>query len=263
MAEQTKVVVVTGGAKGIGEGCARVFCGAGWRVAICDMDEKTGAALAAELSAKGPGVCSFESADVRKTDDLRRVIDNAAQKYGRLDCLINNAGWHPPHQPIDEFSIQDFNDQLQLNLVAVFAGCKFALPHLRKTRGSVVNISSLVAVMGQEWASTYCATKGAVSALTRALAIDEARHGVRVNAVLPGNVITHMRTTGVAASRDPEGLHKWIESVQWLGRSATIEEAGKTCFFLASDAASFITGVDLILSGGAELGYGPKVPYDY
>ncbi len=263
MTEQKKVVVVTGGAKGIGEGCTRVFCAAGWRVVICDMDEKTGTALARDLTARGPGECHFELADVRKMDDLRRVIDNAVKKFGQLDSLINNAGWHPAHKPIDDFSIQDFMDLLQLNVVAVFAGCKFALPHLRKTRGSIVNISSLVAVMGQEWASTYCATKGAVSALTRALAIDEARHGVRVNAVLPGNVITHMRTTGVAASKDPEGLHKWIESVQWLGRSATIEEAGKTCFFLASDAASFITGVDLILSGGAELGYGQKVPYDY
>ena len=263
MAESKKVAMITGGAKGIGEGCTRAFCGAGWRVVICDMDEKSGTALAAELSAQGPGECRFEPADVRKVDDLRRVIDNAVKKYGRLDCLINNAGWHPPHQPIDDFAIQDFIDLIQWNLVAVFAGCKFALPHLRKTRGSIVNISSLVAVMGQEWASTYCATKGGVSALTRALAIDEARHGVRVNAVLPGNIITHMRTTGVAASKDPEGLHKWIENTQWLGRSGTIEEAGQVCLFLASDAASFITGVDLILSGGSELGFGPKVPYNF
>ena len=263
MPNSPKVAIVTGGAKGIGEGCARVFCGAGWHVVICDLDNKAGQALAQELSSKGAGQCQFEAADVRKPDDLQRVVDQTIKRYNRLDCLINNAGWHPPPQPIDEFSIEEFKDLLQLNLIAVFAGCKFALPHLRKTRGSIVNISSLVATLGQEFATTYCATKGAVSALTRALAIDEARHGVRVNAVLPGNIMSHMRITGVAASKNPQVLHDWLESVQWVGRSGTIEEAGQTCLFLASEAASFITGVDLILSGGAELGYGPKVPYEY
>lgn len=258
-----KVVVITGGAKGIGEGCARVFSEAGWRTVICDVDAESGKRLASELSAKGPGACHFERADVRNPEELQRVIDKAVELHGQLDCLINNAGWHPSHRPIDGFSIEEFKDLLDLNLIAVFAGCKLALPHLRKTRGSIVNISSLVAVMGQEFATTYCATKGAVSALTRALAIDEARHGVRVNAVLPGNILSHMRITGVAASKDPETLNNWLESVQWLGRSGTIEEAGKTCLFLASDNASFITGVDLILSGGSELGYGPKVPYKY
>ena len=257
-----KVTVITGGAKGIGEGCARVFCAAGGRVLICDVDKQAGERLAAELSAKGSGSCHFEPADVREPKDIERVISKAVERHRRLDCLINNAGWHPAHSPIDNFSIEDFKDLLQLNLVAVFAGCKFALPHLRKTRGTIINISSLVALIGQEFASTYCATKGGVSALTRALAIDEARNGVRVNAVLPGNVMTHMRTTGVAASPNPQALHNWLERVQWIGRSASIEEAGKACLFLASDASSFITGIDLILSGGAELGYGPKVPYD-
>jgi NAD(P)-dependent dehydrogenase (short-subunit alcohol dehydrogenase family) len=258
--ETSKVAIVTGGAKGIGEGCARAFCAAGERVAFCDHDEKSGGALARELNAKGPGECYFEPADVRREEDIRRVVENTVQRFGRLDTLINNAGWHPPTQPIDDFSVQDFLDLLQLNLIAVFVGCKLALPHLRKTRGSIVNISSLVAQLGQEGATTYCATKGAVSAFTKALAIDEAKHGVRVNAVLPGNIYTHMRVTGVAASPDPQGLHEWLERTQHLGRSGTIEEAGQVCLFLASEKASFITGVELILSGGAELGYGPKVP---
>ena len=236
-----KVAIITGGAKGIGEGCARVFCGAGWRVAICDLDVKSGEALATELSAKGPGECQFEPAAVRKLEDVQRVVDKTIERYGRLDCLVNNAGWHPPPRPIDEFSIEEFRELLELNLIAVFAGCKFALPHLRKTRGSIVSVSSLVAIIGQEFATTYCATKGAVSALTKALAIDEARHGVRINAVLPGSIFTHMRVTSVAAAKDPEGLHKFLESLQWIGRSGTIEEAGQTCLFLASDATSFIT----------------------
>jgi len=99
-----------------------------------------------------------------------------------------------------------------------------------------------------------------VSAFTKALAIDEAKHGVRVNAILPGNIFTHMRVTSVDASPRPQGSAQLAGSTQHLGRSGTIEEAGQTALFLASDQSSFITGIDLILSGGAELGYGPKIP---
>jgi len=101
---------------------------------------------------------------------------------------------------------------------------------------------------------------GGVSAFTRALAIDEARHGVRVNAVLPGNVLTPMRVASVAAAPDPQALNDTIESWQWTGRSATIDEIGQVCLFLASDAASFVTGIELNATGGAELGYGIKLP---
>jgi NAD(P)-dependent dehydrogenase (short-subunit alcohol dehydrogenase family) len=259
VANESKVTIITGGAKGIGEGCTRVFCEAGWRVVISDYDEKSAVALVDELNADGPGEVFFELADMRKHEDIKRVVDNTIKRYGQLDALVNNAGWHPPTLPIDDFSVQDFYDLLQLNLIAVFVGCKLALPHLRKTHGAIVNISSLVAQLGQEGATIYCATKGAVSAFTKALAIDEAKNGVRVNAILPGNIFTHMRVTSVNASPDPKGLHDWLESTQHLGRSGTIEEAGQTALFLASDQSSFITGIDLILSGGAELGYGPKV----
>jgi NAD(P)-dependent dehydrogenase (short-subunit alcohol dehydrogenase family) len=259
MASFDKVATVTGGSKGIGEGCARALCAAGGHLVICDVDVETGKQLAGQLTAKGPGECHFEACDVRIPEDLKRVINKTVERYGRLDCLVNNAGWHPPSRPIDDFSNEDLKDLLQLNVVAVFAGCKFALPHLRKTRGSIINISSLVAIIGQEFASTYCATKGAVSSLTKALAIDEARHGVRVNAILPGNIMTPLRVTSVAKAQNPEAIHDWLETTQVLGRSGTIDEAGQACLFLASDSANFITGIELILSGGAELGYGAKV----
>ena len=131
---------------------------------------------------------------------------------------------------------------------------KYALPYLRKTRGSIINLGSLVGQIGQEWATTYAATKGAVSALTKALAVDKARHGVRVNAVLPGCI-------GTPAHRDrPKELQDFVDSWQWTGRVGTIEEVGYACLFLASDGASFITGIDLLVTGGAELAYGVKWP---
>ena len=255
-----KVTLITGGSKGIGEGCARVFVAAGAPVVICARGREAGEALAAELTTKGPGSCHFEPCDVSKPDEIKQAIERTVQLHGCLDCLVNNAGQHPPHKPIDEFSIQDFVDILQLNLVSYFAACKFALPYLRQTRGSIVNLSSLVGNVGQHWATTYCATKGGITAFTKALAIEEAKHGVRVNAVLPGNIITQSRLDLEARLEDSQTFHNYVEGWQWLGRSGTIEEAGNACLFLASDAASFITGVELFLSGGAELDFGPKGP---
>ena len=254
-----KATLITGGSKGIGSGCARVFTRAGARVVICDIDQETGRALAAELNASGPGECHFEPCDVSQPAQLERVIEQTAARFGRLDCLINNAGQHPPHQPIDSFSIEAFKELLQLNLVSVFAACKFALPHLRKTRGSIINLGSIVGAMGQWQATTYCASKSGVHGLTKALAIDEAEHGVRVNAILPGNILTQSRLDLEATMEYGQAFHDFVETWQWTGRSGTIEEAGNLCLFLASDAASFITGAELPLTGGIELGQGPKV----
>jgi NAD(P)-dependent dehydrogenase (short-subunit alcohol dehydrogenase family) len=256
-----KVTLITGGSKGIGAGCARVFVKAGAPVVICARGREAGETLAAELTASGPGECHFQPCDVSRPEDLRRVIDWVVDKFRRLDCLINNAGWHPPHKPINDFSIEEFQDLLQLNLVSIFAACKFALPHLRKTRGSIINMSSLVGTMGQELATTYCATKGGINAFTKALAIDEARNGVRVNAILPGNIVTPNRIDTVAKSKDPEMVDAWVDSWQWTGRSGEAEEVGYACLFLASDGARYITGIELIISGGSELGYGIKAPW--
>ncbi len=254
-----KATLITGGSKGIGSGCARVFTRAGAGVVICDIDEETGRTLAAELTAAGPGACHFEPCDVRQPAEVERVIERTAARFGRLDCLINNAGQHPPHQPIDSFSVEAFEALLKLNLVSIFAACKFALPHLRETRGSIINLGSIVGAMGQWQATTYCASKGGVHGFTKALAIDEARHGVRVNAIMPGNILTQSRLDLEATMEYGQAFHDFVETWQWTGRSGTVEEAGNLCLFLASDAASFITGAEIPLTGGIELGQGPKV----
>jgi len=252
-----KVTIITGGTKGIGEGCVRVFVDAGANVVFCARKQDEGDALAAELNALGKGEATFIKCDVSKTDEIKNLIDSTMEKYGRIDCLINNAGWHPPHKPIDDFSVNEFRDLLDLNLVSIFAACKFALPHLRQTQGNIINISSLVGTMGQLHATTYVATKGAITAFTKALAIDEAENGVRVNSVSPGNVYTPLWQEAIDASSDPDQCRADGEAAQVLGRMGTIEEVGKLCLFIASEA-TFTTGVDHIISGGAELGYGKK-----
>jgi NAD(P)-dependent dehydrogenase (short-subunit alcohol dehydrogenase family) len=252
-----KVVIVTGGTKGIGEGCVRAFVDAGARVVFCARKQDEGEALAAELNTLGKGEAAFIKCDVSKTVEIKHLIDQTAEKFGSIDCLINNAGWHPPHKPIDDFSAEEFRDLLDLNLVSIFAACKFALPHLRKTRGNIINMSSLVGQMGQLHAVTYVATKGAITALTKALAIDEAVHGVRVNSVSPGNIYTPLWQEAIDASADPAKTKADGDAAQLLGRMGTIEEAGTLCLFIAAEA-TFTTGADHIISGGAELGYGRK-----
>src|SRR5215213_4377792 len=254
---ENKIVIVTGGTKGIGEGCVRMFTDAGAKVVFCARKREEGDALANELNSSGKGEAYFVKCDVSKPDELQNLISQTIEKYGRIDCLINNAGWHPPHKSIDDFSIEEFQDLLNINLVSIFAACKFALPYLRKTRGNIINMSSLVGAIGQLHAVTYVATKGAISAFTKALAIDEARFDVRVNSVAPGNIYTPLWQEAIDASENPEQTRAAGDAAQLLGRMGTIEEAGKLCLFIASEA-TFTTGVDHIISGGAELGYGRK-----
>lgn len=252
-----RVVIITGGTKGIGAGCVRAFVGAGAKVVFCSQHTGEGDAMAAALTAQGPGEARFLRCDVAQVDQVNALIDETVAIYGRLDCLINNAGWHPPHKPIDDFTAEEFRALLELNLVSVFAACRRALPHLRKTAGNIINIGSLVGTMGQVGATTYVATKGAVIALTKAIAIDEAAHGVRANSVSPGNIDTPLWQEAIDASDDPARTRADGEAAQLLGRMGTPAEAGALCLFLAAEA-SFTTGVDHLLTGGAELGYGRK-----
>jgi NAD(P)-dependent dehydrogenase (short-subunit alcohol dehydrogenase family) len=256
-----RVAIITGGSRGIGEGCVRVFAAAGAKVVFCAPRPGEGDGLAAEVSARGPGGAAFFACDVTRHEELGALVDFTLARHGRIDCLINNAGWHPPQRPIDDFSVQELRDLLELNVVAVFALSRLVLPHLRRTKGNIINVASLVATIGQHHATTYVATKGAVLSFTKALAIDEARHDVRVNSLSPGNIMTPLWQEAIDAGPDPARCRADGEAAQLLGRMGTPEEAGRLCLFIASEA-TFTTGVDHILSAGAELAYGRKTQKD-
>ena len=256
MRYRDKVAIVTGGTKGIGEGCVHVFVEAGAHVVFCGLEPDLGARVAGHATATGPGTATFIRCDVTRHEEREALVAETLAHHGRLDCLINNAGSHPPHRPIDEFTVDDFRAILELNTISVFALCKAALPRLRQSKGSIVNIASLVATIGQLYATTYVATKGAVLAFTKALAVDEAPH-VRVNSVSPGNVFTPLWQEAIDASPDPAATRLAGEQAQPFGRMGTPREVGLLCLYLAADA-TFTTGVDHIMSGGAELGYGKK-----
>ena len=251
---QDKVVIVTGGSQGIGEGIARAFVREGAQVVIASNDPARGDALAATL---GPR-CRFLAVDVRREADLSTLIDTTVQQHGGLDCLVNNAGTHLAHRPIDAITPDEFRALLDLNLVSTFMACRLALPHLRRRAGTIINMASLVGTLGQAEAVDYVASKGAIVAFSKALAIDEARHGVRVNSVSPGNIDTPLWQSFADASADPDQTRRDGAASQWLGRLGTIEEVGRLCVYLAAEA-TFTTGVDHVISGGAEVGYGRKI----
>ncbi|XP_022094118.1 17-beta-hydroxysteroid dehydrogenase 14-like [Acanthaster planci] len=254
---QDKVALVTGGSKGIGEGVVREFVKAGAKVAFCARGVEIGKALEVELNNAGPGECFFIQCDVQKEDEIKRTVEQTVERYKRLDCLVNNAGWHPPEEKIDDITVDHFKWLVNFNLVNYFTFSKYALPHLRKTKGNIINMSSLVAKIGQTHAVSYVTTKGGIDAMTRAMAVDEAQYEVRVNSVSPGNIWTPLWDGLSKASANTEAMIKGGAEAQLIGRFGTLEESGKMCLFIAAEA-TFCTGNDFLLSAGAELNYGCK-----
>ncbi|XP_070837368.1 17-beta-hydroxysteroid dehydrogenase 14 isoform X2 [Chaetodon trifascialis] len=163
----------------------------------------------------------------------------------------------PPHKPIDDTTADEFRDLLNLNLVSYFLASKYVLPYLRQRQGNIINVSSLVGSIGQKDAAPYVATKGAIISMTKAMAVDESRYSVRVNCISPGNVLTPLWEELAAQTPDAAAAIKMGEDYQLLGRMGSEAECGLAALYLAADA-TFCTGIDLLLSGGAELNYGFK-----
>ncbi len=249
-----KVAIVTGGSKGIGLGCSRVFAKHGCRVVIAARGAEAGQAVEKELIEAGHQAL-FVATDVTREEEMRRLVDTAVERFGRLDCIVNNAGWHPPTMTIDDISVEDFENLLRLNLTSTFMGAKFAVPHLRETRGNIINMSSAVGLIGQTAAPAYVSTKAGQIGLTRALALDLAPERVRVNAVCPAGVMTPLMEEWADTQYDPAAALKMVDGWHPIGRMATIEEIGEVCAFLASEEAAFITGQVICPDGGAMLGY--------
>ncbi len=254
-----KVVIITGGNRGIGAGCATAFCACGCHVVIAGRDKPLGDAFAAELTQSGSGTCVFRPCDVSQAQQVQELVAYTVDTYGRLDCTVNNAGYLPKRGPIDEISTEDFQAVLGTNLIGVFSGCKYSLPHLRKSQGCLINMSSILAVVGQEGSSIYTATKGAITSLTKSLAIDEAKNGVRVNAILPGNIRTDVGQRNRDNALPPERKEELSNLAQWIRRRGEPSEIGWTCVFLASPMASYITGAEIHVTAGFELGNGIRV----
>jgi NAD(P)-dependent dehydrogenase (short-subunit alcohol dehydrogenase family) len=246
---ENKVALITGGTSGIGEATAVLFAEEGAGVAITGRDEKRGRAVA-ERIAKDGGKAIFVRSDVRKTEECRRAVDETLGAFGGLDILFNNAGVFYPHTVI-ECSEEEWDLQIDINLKGTFLMSKAALPQMiEQRRGVIINNSSGWGIAGGDAAAAYCASKGGVVLLTKAMAIDHGRQGIRVNCVCPGDVDTPM----LPEDARMRGL-KWEEYLAGcanrpMGRIGTTDEIAKAVLFLASDDSSFMTGAALVVDGG-------------
>jgi hypothetical protein len=243
-----KVAIVTGSAKGIGWGIAKVFIEEGAKVVVVDWDDKAGQKTVAEFKAAG-GDAIYVKCDVSNEEQVKAMIQATLDKFGQVDILVNNAGIGVYKSVLDTSS-EDWDRCLDVNLKGQFLCAKYAIPHMQKIgKGAIVNISSVHSFATVNGVAPYCASKGGITALTRNMAID---YGpvIRVNSIAPGWVLTPLIQSIFDSYPDPVGQRQSTESHQVMKRIGRPEDIGQAAAFLASDEASFITGTQLYVDGG-------------
>jgi NAD(P)-dependent dehydrogenase (short-subunit alcohol dehydrogenase family) len=246
-----KVALVTGAAKGIGAGIAERFVEAGAAVVLFDVDGAGALSLAARLCARGRALAV--EGDVADEEDVRRAIERTVAEFGRLDVLINNAGIEL-FGFIPEYTSEQWDRQLGVNLKGAFLFAKHVIPRMRGHGGAIVNISSVHAFVSYPGNAAYDASKAGLCALTRTLALEHGRDGIRVNAICPGYIDTPMMDKWLDTVPDREEAMRQVFAVHPLGRIGTPRDIADAVLFLACDAASFISGATLVVDGAMTVG---------
>lgn len=246
---ENKVALITGGTSGIGEATAHLFATEGASVVLTGRSEERGFAVTEKILESG-GKALFIRTDVRRAGECQRAVEGAVNAFGRLDILFNNAGVFFAHTALD-CSEEEWDLQIDINLKGTFLMSKSALPQMiQQGKGVIINNSSGWGIVGGDRAVAYCASKGGVVLLTKAMAVDHGRQGIRVNCICPGDVETPMLPEDARI----RGL-KWEDYLAGcanrpLGRIGTADEIAKAALFLACDDSSFMTGAALVVDGG-------------
>lgn len=249
-----KVSLITGGTSGIGRDSAVLFAKAGAKVVVTGRREADGKETVDLVRAAG-GDALFLKSDVSKAADVEMIVQKTVEKFGRLDVAFNNAGIEGNWVPIVEQSEADWDRVIDINLKGVWLCLKYELRQMIKQGGggTIVNMSSVAGLMGSQGAATYVASKHGVLGLTKTAALENAGHGIRVNAVCPAVIETAMAERAFA---DPQ-VNKFVRSQHALGRFGRVDEISEAVLWMCSDLSSFMTGQFLVLDGGLLAGPHP------
>ncbi len=246
-----KVIIVTGGADGIGRECALAYAREKGMVVIVDRNLNAAHKTAAELGSRSLAL----EADVSNGEAVKAAVDHTLKTFGRIDAVHNNAGIASPSKPLHETSEEEWDNLQRINLKSVYWTTRYAFNALRENKGTILNTASMVGLIGQQDHAAYIATKGAMISLTKAMAVDYACYSIRVNAICPAGVWTPMLEQWCAEQKDPGSIRKYLDDIHLLGYCPRGDVIADAAVFLLSDKARFITGCILPVSGGAELGY--------
>jgi NAD(P)-dependent dehydrogenase (short-subunit alcohol dehydrogenase family) len=243
-----RVALITGAGHGQGAAAARVFAREGAAIAVADLDEVRAKDVAAAIEGDGGRAVAI-GADVSDEADVVRMVATTVDAFEGLHVLYNNAGVLLPGT-VEELDLERWERQFRVNVGGVFLCSKHALPHLRRQGGAIINTASTAGVVGEAGSAGYCATKGAIVNLTRAMALDHAREGIRVNCICPGWIDTGFNDPAIERMGGGDAVAAAVDTYVPMGRQGSADEVASVALFLASDASSLMTGAVVTVDAG-------------